>query len=349
MKTLIIRPLLESDYGQVFQLIKELSTSPGEQNIVKFNEKDFLFANPKKNSSSYFSGIVAIDKIDKIVGVLLYHTKYSTWEGEGPGIQINTFFVTECYRRRGVGYLLLQNICMSAEEKGQQISIPIRKHDVAGMEFFMKHHATNLTSTEGWLNYHLNKTAVENLLNFNDKKGKNVILRPAEAKDCNHIEKMIQDLNEFENIGDQDNKLDAKTLQRDGFQKTSPDFYSFVAELNDGENGLVKIVGYNLMFFEFNPIHGKLVHLEDIYVKEEHRGEGIGVKLFKQVARFALDNGCQGFTLEVLDSNTKAIKFYEAFGGVNLSIGENGVQSVKLKKAAIHRIFNTDKISNSNK
>lgn len=74
-------------------------------------------------------------------------------------------------------------------------------------------------------------------------------------------------------------------LQRDGFQKTSPDFYSFVAELNDGENGLVKIVGYNLMFFEFNPIHGKLVHLEDIYVKEEHRGEGIGVKLFKQVAR----------------------------------------------------------------
>lgn len=75
----------------------------------------------------------------------------------------------------------------------------------------MKHHATNLTSTEGWLNYHLNKTAVENLLNFNDKKGKNVILRPAEAKDCNHIEKMIQDLNEFENIGDQDNKLDAKS------------------------------------------------------------------------------------------------------------------------------------------
>lgn len=51
----------------------------------------------------------------------------------------------------------------------------------------------------------------------------------------------------------------------------------------------------------------------------------------------------------MLDSNTKAIKFYEAFGGVNLSIGENGVQSVKLKKAAIHRIFNTDKISNSNK
>lgn len=53
MKTLIIRPLLESDYGQVFQLIKELSTSPGEQNIVKFNEKGYTF----NNFSDTFHGL----------------------------------------------------------------------------------------------------------------------------------------------------------------------------------------------------------------------------------------------------------------------------------------------------
>lgn len=54
---------------------------------------------------------MAVDEIDQILGMVLYNSKYTAFEGEGIGIQINTFIVREAYRRKGVGFRLLRNLC----------------------------------------------------------------------------------------------------------------------------------------------------------------------------------------------------------------------------------------------
>ncbi|XP_021961954.1 uncharacterized protein LOC110857660 [Folsomia candida] len=335
MEALKIRPIVEADSDQASELIEQLSADTGEKSVV--NKKELIsFAFPKNNSPPLFSGIVAVDEIDQILGMVLYNSKYTAFEGEGIGIQINTFIVREAYRRKGVGFRLLRNLCQVANEKGQEISLQIRKDNVAGMKFLVKYDATNSTG-QGWLHYHLSLDALQKLAKYSSNKGTNIRVRPAQVKDCENIAKMIQGLGtsyERPQMPSGDKKMEANALQRDGFEKSSPDYYAFVAE---GEGGLV---GYNLIYCTFHPIHGKLVHLEDLYVDGEQRGEGVGVKLFQAGAQFAVENGCHGYTLDVLDTNTKAVKFYEAFGGVNFSAGTDGVQSMKLNTHAIRKIIN---------
>lgn len=73
---------------------------------------DKLGFNDKYGAPS-FLGVVAqlkeeTDKSFKIVGVALYHRKYSTWEG--PVMHLNTFVVTEKYRGQGVGSKLIKHL-----------------------------------------------------------------------------------------------------------------------------------------------------------------------------------------------------------------------------------------------
>jgi GNAT superfamily N-acetyltransferase len=57
------------------------------------------------------------------------------------------------------------------------------------------------------------------------------------------------------------------------------------------------------------------LHLEDLFVAEEHRGRGLGQRFFTALARTAVDRGYARFEWQVLDWNTPAIRFYDAIGG----------------------------------
>jgi GNAT superfamily N-acetyltransferase len=56
------------------------------------------------------------------------------------------------------------------------------------------------------------------------------------------------------------------------------------------------------------------IYLEDLYVKPEHRGCGLGRKLITEVARIAVSRGCGRYEWAVLDWNTPAIDFYQKLG-----------------------------------
>lgn len=115
-------------------------------------------------------------------------------------------------------------------------------------------------------------------------------------------------------------ELKSADLIRDGnLNGTSepPIFFSFVAELNDDQNRS-KLVGYTISFFSYSTWQGKSYFLEDLYVKPEFRGSGVGNNLFKENVRFALEENCRRFDFHVLDWNP-AKKFYEALGAKNLS------------------------------
>ena len=54
--------------------------------------------------------------------------------------------------------------------------------------------------------------------------------------------------------------------------------------------------------------------LEDLFVRPEHRGAGIGRALLTRLAGLARERGCGRFEWAVLDWNEPAIRFYQALG-----------------------------------
>lgn len=71
-------------------------------------------------------------------------------------------------------------------------------------------------------------------------------------------------------------------------------------------------VGIALFFHNFSTFIGRPgLYLEDLYVRPEARGAGVGKKLLRYLARLAIQRGCGRFEWSVLNWNKPAIEFYE--------------------------------------
>jgi GNAT superfamily N-acetyltransferase len=87
-----------------------------------------------------------------------------------------------------------------------------------------------------------------------------------------------------------------------------------IAELHGEPAGLAIYFSTYSTFLARNGIY-----LEDIYVRESLRGQGIGKQLLAAVAKVAVSRECGRLEWSVLDWNQPAIDFYEALGAVALS------------------------------
>jgi GNAT superfamily N-acetyltransferase len=77
--------------------------------------------------------------------------------------------------------------------------------------------------------------------------------------------------------------------------------------------------GFALFFHNFSTFLGKPgIYLEDLYVRPEFRGSGIGKKLLVNLARLARERGCGRLEWWVLDWNESSISFYRKLGAVPL-------------------------------
>jgi GNAT superfamily N-acetyltransferase len=131
-------------------------------------------------------------------------------------------------------------------------------------------------------------------------------IRPANIRDAALLRTMIRELAEYERelewvtIREED-------LARDGFGE-NPRFRALIAEW-DGQPA-----GYALFFDYFSTWVGRGLFLEDLFVREPFRKQGIGKALLARVARLAVEEQCYGIHWEVLDWNTGAIELYKAMG-----------------------------------
>ena len=86
-----------------------------------------------------------------------------------------------------------------------------------------------------------------------------------------------------------------------------------IAEVNTGERA--EPAGFALFFHNFSTFLGRPgIYLEDLFVRPELRGAGIGGALLAQLARVAVERGCGRFEWAVLDWNESAIGFYRSLG-----------------------------------
>jgi len=132
-------------------------------------------------------------------------------------------------------------------------------------------------------------------------------LRPAVRADVPLILSLIRELATYER--DPAAAVATETaLERDGFGER-PLFQVTIAEW-DGE-----AVGFAFWFFAYSTWRGQpTLYLEDLFVRPEARGRGIGKEMMRFLARTALETNCGRFVWQVLDWNEPSIQFYESLG-----------------------------------
>ena len=135
-----------------------------------------------------------------------------------------------------------------------------------------------------------------------------VNIRPAAAAEVPVIVALIRDLAEYEKAAP-----GALTLTEDRLREAlfgpNPAIEARVAVLGD------EVAGYALFFHNFSSWRGtRGLFLEDLFVRPERRGQGIGKALFAEVTRIARERGCPRLEWLVLDWNQTAIDFYKSQG-----------------------------------
>jgi GNAT superfamily N-acetyltransferase len=129
-------------------------------------------------------------------------------------------------------------------------------------------------------------------------------IRFAALDDVPLLRNMIYEFAEFERLSA---SITNETLARDGFGPR-PRFRVLLAEW-DG-----RAAGYAFFFDYYSSFDGRMIFLEDIFVRAQFRGKDLGRALFARLAAIALENDCHGVMFNVLNWNKAAIDFYRKLG-----------------------------------
>ena len=138
-----------------------------------------------------------------------------------------------------------------------------------------------------------------------------ISLRPATERDVPLILAMIRELADYERLLHA--VVATEDLLRENLFGAKPRA-EVVFAMHDGRE-----VGFALFFHHFSTFTGRPgLYLEDLYVKPEARGLGIGRTLMTWLAKTAVERGCARFEWAVLDWNQPAIDFYRAMGAIGM-------------------------------
>jgi len=134
-------------------------------------------------------------------------------------------------------------------------------------------------------------------------------VRTSRESDVPEILALIQDLASYEREPDAV-KITVDQLRSALFGDPAA-AYALVAEV-DGE-----VAGFALYFLNFSTWEGVSgIYLEDLYVRPEHRGLGLGQALLTGLAEMAVSRGYARVEWSVLDWNQPAIDFYRRMGAI---------------------------------
>ena len=125
--------------------------------------------------------------------------------------------------------------------------------------------------------------------------------------DLKQVLRLIRELAQFEDLED------AVTCQEADLRRAlfgpNPSLYALLAFEGD------QAVGFATYYFVLSTFSGrKCLYLEDIYVAESFRGEGLGRQLMAHAAVRAKAEDCVSMRWRVLGWNQRAIRFYESLG-----------------------------------
>lgn len=134
-----------------------------------------------------------------------------------------------------------------------------------------------------------------------------ITIRPATRHDLSLIAQMIRELAEYERLAHEVRFDDAVLADR--LFGARPYAEVLIGEIDGAPQG------FALFFHNFSTFEGKPgVYLEDLYVRPDARGSGLGKLLLSRLAQIAVDRDCARLEWSVLDWNAPAIGFYRNLG-----------------------------------
>ena len=138
-----------------------------------------------------------------------------------------------------------------------------------------------------------------------------IAIRPAVAADIPLILELIRALGEYERLAHEVVATEAGLHEQ--LFGAKPAAEVLIGEV-DGQPA-----GFALFFHNFSTFLAKPgLYLEDVFVRPEQRGAGLGKALMVELARIAVARGCGRFEWSVLDWNQPSIDFYRSLGAVGM-------------------------------
>ena len=136
-----------------------------------------------------------------------------------------------------------------------------------------------------------------------------VTIRPAAAHELPLVLEFIRELAVYERL---EHEMSATTADLAASLFGPRPYAEVVFACLDGTP-----VGFALFFHNFSTFIGKPgIYLEDLFVRPQARGRGIGRCLLAWLARTTLERGCARLDWAVLDWNAPSLAFYRSVGAV---------------------------------
>ena len=127
-------------------------------------------------------------------------------------------------------------------------------------------------------------------------------IRPIVPGDYPVLLELIQEFSEFENTyGEVTNNVAQMNMESEHIQ-------GFIAEIKE------EVAGYSTYYFPYHTWVGKCIHMDDLFIRQKFRGQGVGKALFSAVVKVGKDEHCERLRWQVSDWNEEAQAFYRSQG-----------------------------------
>lgn len=136
-------------------------------------------------------------------------------------------------------------------------------------------------------------------------------IREGTSGDAPLILQFIRDLAEYEGIADRVTATEEDLLETlFGDAPPARTALAFVGK---------EPVGFAVYYYTFSTLLGKRgLHLDDLFIRPEWRGNGLGTKMLGWLASLAVERKCGRFEWWCLKHNTPALDFYHRIGARTL-------------------------------
>jgi GNAT superfamily N-acetyltransferase len=137
-----------------------------------------------------------------------------------------------------------------------------------------------------------------------NKEENSVVIKQVNAETFDVFLGLIDKLAEYEILSPPDKE--AKNRLRIDCLSDKPKYQAFIGKIGN------KSVSYLIYFFTYSSFLAlPTLYLEDIFVLEEYRRQGVGKKMFDYLKEIAKLEGCGRIEFTVLKWNKSAQEFYE--------------------------------------
>jgi GNAT superfamily N-acetyltransferase len=131
----------------------------------------------------------------------------------------------------------------------------------------------------------------------------NYRIKEIELSDYNELIQLFKEFAHFEKYPEK------MTNTVEQMEKETEFIHGFVVREKDN-----RVVAYVSWFYAYYTWVGKSAYIDDLYVKPEHRGKGIGIRLMNEVIDKAKETNCKKVKWQVSSWNQSAIGFYKKLG-----------------------------------